>query len=548
MAEDKIKLAELLKNRGLITDFQILYALQEQKVTRDKIGEILEKNGFVTEHDVARSVAEQSGIDYIDVNDVAPEPEALRLYNRNLCLTHEFLPIRRNGKTVEAVTSNSDYTNLRRVLSRHQSLKPELKQGERNKIRRAVEHYYYFLENPIEELLEREIAEATADEEAVRTLDSLLMNLFRLAVKHRATDVHVRPMERSISIAFRVDGIMRPVLSLAPSLKRLISTIKMRGNMDIAETRLPQDGSFSYSILNNEYDVRISTTICSHGENVVMRILPKHSGAMGISELGFLDEGEALLRKMFMHPSGMVLLTGPTGSGKTTTMYAGVRSMDLLAKNVLTVENPIEYNIPMLRQTEVNEKAGYTFASAIRHFLRHDPDVILVGEIRDQETAQTAVTAAETGHLVLTTLHTNDSFGVIPRLDSLGIPHHMIAEALVGAVSQRLIRRICEDCKESYTPDAEELQYMRGHDIKVAHRGRGCNKCYNTGYYSRVPIYEMLTISPAISSAIARRDNMDKIKEIARDEGFVDLFSSAVGRVKSGVSSIKEVVRVLGVD
>ncbi len=544
--EPKQGLGELLRDRGLIRDDHIEYARQEQKITREPIGEILVRCGFVSQYDVATAIAEKEDLEYLDVSRLQPEDEALRLFTLNLCVTHSFLPLRVDNGSIHLVTANSDLDNLSQVAARHSGLTPVIAQGETTKIKTAVQHFYYFLDNPVEDLLHREIVDLSIDDDQVRTLDSLLTNMFRLAVKYRATDIHIRLMEQSVNIVFRVDGILRPMFSLVSNLRRIISTIKIRANMDIAEQRLPQDGGFTTRILDNDYDIRVSTTVSPNGENVVLRILPRSIGPRHFQELGFFESDVSKMMNMFDQPHGIILLTGPTGSGKTTTLFAGVRGQDLLGKNVLTVENPIEYKVPLIRQTEVNEKAGYTFASAIRHFLRHDPDIILVGEIRDSETAQTAVTAAETGHLVLSTLHTNDVFGSIPRLQSLGVPPAMLADSLVGVVSQRLVRQICENCKESYHPDHDELQFLRGHPIDTLWRGAGCDSCLGTGYHGRVPIYEILRVNQALTTAVAQGDRLEVIRDIAKQQGFEDMFDTAARKLANGTTTVAEVVRVLG--
>ncbi|MEO5333476.1 MAG: GspE/PulE family protein, partial [Magnetococcus sp. YQC-5] len=376
--------------------------------------------------------------------------------------------------------------------------------------------------------------------------DSFIMHLLQLAVKARASDIHIRPMDQSISVAFRVDGVMRAQFALPLTFKRLISTVKMKSSMDIAEQRLPQDGSFSEVILNNPYDFRVSSTVCPFGENLVLRLLPAKGDLMGMEQLGVFPEDIDLLTQIFNEPFGIVLLTGPTGSGKTTTLYAAVRRLNLTEKNILTVENPIEYRIPLIRQTQINIKAGYTFANAIRFFLRHDPDVILVGEIRDQETAQTAVSASETGHLVLSTLHTNTAFGAIPRLRSLGIPNFMLADSLVGVVSQRLVRKICPGCKEEYRPDAEELAYLQDPEITTLWRGRGCEDCHNSGYMGRTLIYEILRSNRELAGMIGRDVDVDTMEEAAIKTGYRNIFHTAVRKVKQGHTTVKEIVRVLG--
>ncbi|MBF0135853.1 MAG: Flp pilus assembly complex ATPase component TadA [Magnetococcus sp. DMHC-1] len=548
MAEgvQKKPMGELLKEKQLITQDHIELALQDQKITKEKVGEILERLGFVSQYDVAKTIAEQEKREYVDVDRVIPNEDTLRLFNQNLCELNHFIPLSHTGGEIQIISANDDVGQLEKLITRHTGLRPRFRQGEKNKIRNSIQYYYYFLENPVEKLLQRELQLLAADVDDVRALDPLISNLFQLAVKLRASDIHIRPMDRTINVAFRIDGVMRSMFAMPPNMKRLISTLKMRADMDIAEQRLPQDGSFSETILNSRFDFRVSTTVCPFGENVVMRLLPMRSDFMSMTQLGFEPEDIALLRKIFNEPFGIVLLTGPTGSGKTTTLYAAVRALNLTEKNVLTVENPIEYRIPLVRQTQINVKAGYTFASAIRHFLRHDPDVILVGEIRDKETAETAISASETGHLVLSTLHTNTAFGALPRFRSLGIPSFMLADSLVGVVSQRLVRRICSNCREEYQPTQEELDYVNDPTIQVLYRGKGCPTCFGSGYLGRTLVYEVLEIKKELSTQIARDDHLDDMLVTAKKTGFRDIMDCARSKLKRGEISVNEVIRVLG--
>ncbi|MBF0144169.1 MAG: Flp pilus assembly complex ATPase component TadA [Magnetococcales bacterium] len=548
MAEGKRKkpLGVLLQDKGLITDGHIQLALQDQKVTKQRLGEVLERMGIVSQYDVATTIADQEGRPYVDVDTLKPEEDTLRLFNMNLCLANHFLPLSHDAKEVRLATATDDVEMLEKLISRNTGLKPIFSQGEKGKVANAVQYFYYFMDNPVEKLIEREIQLLSADTDGVRSMDNFVTNLFQLAVKNRASDLHVRPMDAAISIAFRVDGVVRAQFSLPLSFKRLVTTLKMRAGMDIAEQRLPQDGSFSEVILNNHYDFRVSSTVCPYGENLVMRLLPAKGDFMSMSQLGILDDDVERLNKIFNEPFGIVLLTGPTGSGKTTTLYAAVRALNLVEKHVLTVENPIEYRIPLIRQTQINIKAGYTFANAIRFFLRHDPDVILVGEIRDKETAETAISASETGHLVLSTLHTNTAFGAVPRLRSLGIPPFMLSDSLVGVVSQRLVRRICPSCKEEYRPSEAELQYLRDPSIKRLYRGQGCETCHGSGHLGRTLIYEIMQSNRELASMIGRDANVDEMVEAAQRTGFKDIFTTAVEKVKRGDTSVAEVIRVLG--
>lgn len=542
----KKQLGELLKEKGFITEEHINYALLEQKITKERLGEILERLGFITENDVVITLAYQSGIPYIDVDEILPNESILQLFNKNLCLNNVFLPIRKVDRSIEIAAYNVLDEKIRQLISRHTGLMSKVYISERKKIVNAINKFYYFLENPIDKLIQTEVNLISQDVEMARGMDVLIKHILHMAVKMRATDIHIRPMEKSLNISFRVDGVMKFVMSFPVALNRIVVSLKMKSEMDIAEQRRPQDGRFSATILNNMYDFRVSTIVSPLGENMVLRILPMESAIMGMKQLGFLDRHIQMVEEMFNEPFGIILLTGPTGSGKSTTLYAGIRRLDLLKKNVLTVEDPIEYGIPLLRQTQVNEKAGYTFANAIRYFLRHDPDVILVGEIRDSETAATAVTASTTGHLVLSTLHTNSAIGAISRMRDLGIRPFLIADSLIGVVSQRLVRKICNNCKESYAPSEAEKKYLRDSSITELYRGKGCEICDNSGYFGRTLVYEMLTVNREFAMLIEQVSDISLISKKAKESGFVDIFDVMVDKVKEGITTTEEAVRTLG--
>jgi len=539
-------LGELLREKGLIRSEHIRFALQEQKITKEKVGEVLERLGFVTEYDVVQTLAEQEGIPYLDVDEVLLKEDVLKLFNKNLCLNNTFLPLRIKDRSIEVASATVLDGRLAQLISRQTGLKPKFCLSERRKIVNAINKSYYFMENPVEKLIETEVSLLSQDVEMARGMDNLVKHILHLAVKMRATDIHIRPMERSVNVAFRVDGVMTSELSLPTPLRRIISSIKMRADMDIAEQRLPQDGRFSATILNSDFDFRVSTVVSPYGENIVLRILPMESAIMGMAQLGFFEEDIKKIEDMFNEPFGIILLTGPTGSGKSTTLYAGIRSLNLIEKNVLTVEDPIEYSIPLLRQTQVNERAGYNFANAIRYFLRHDPDVILVGEIRDSETAATAITASTTGHLVLSTLHTNNAVGAIPRLRDLGIRPFLIADSLIGVVSQRLVRRICNSCKEEYEPSEWEKVYLKDPSIKKLYRGKGCEVCNGSGYFGRTLVYELMTIDKELSLLIDREVELNQVTDMAKENGFKEIFDITVDKVKQGITTAQEAVRVMG--
>jgi len=548
MTTQRIKIGNALKARELITDRHIDYALQEQKITREKLGEILVRTGFVTHTDIAITVAEQEAIDYIDVSKVVPSTEALRLIKYNECVRNRVLPFKIEDNQIHIASANESVVAVNQIVARYCTLHPVVYQCDYSMVTEAIRNHYFFLDHPVEREIEREVDLLRQDTANVRSMDGFITHLFHYAVKLRATDIHIRPMEKSISIAFRIDGVMRSVLALPLIFKRLTTAIKILAEMDIAEMRVPQDGSFNYKIIDTEYDFRASTIVCPYGENLALRLLDTRSGARGFFELGFSDQEAGQLRELFKAPHGVILLTGPTGSGKTTTLYAGLRSQNLLEKNIITIEDPIEYRIPMVRQTEVNVKAGYDFSNAIRHFLRHDPDVILVGEIRDADTADTSISAAETGHLVLSTIHANDAFGVIPRLQSLDVSPFILSDTLLGVIGQRLVRLLCEECKQLQTLSTDELAYLGLNDPNIQiYQPQGCSICDHTGYLGRTPIFEVLTIIPAIAMAIANQATINEIRDIAAQAGIPTIFDNAVIKLQQGVTSIEEIKRVLGI-
>jgi general secretion pathway protein E/type IV pilus assembly protein PilB len=525
----------------------VYFAQKQIRITGESLGKCLHRDGLIIENDLAIVLSNFLQLDYIDITDIIPEPEALISFNLKLCIAHQFIPLKIDDKNIvvayTGVGRNLSY--LKDIIYRYSGHSAIVKISEIGKIERGIEKAFDSLKTTPLTILEQEIAIVNADD-SIKPLDNLLLNLFKLAIEKRATDIHISPLEKNINISFRIDGIMIPFFSLDLLFNRLISTIKTRATLDIAEKRLPQDGSFQVEINHNEFDIRVSTLVGIHGENIVMRLLSMRTvGALAFHDLGFLDQDLKHLKSLFQIPYGLVVLTGPTGSGKTTTLHAGIQTHDLLSKNIVTVEDPIEYRIPLILQTQVNEKAGYTFSSAIRHFLRHDPDVILVGEMRDPETAKTALTAAETGHLVLSTLHANNVFGVIPRLQSLGIGNNLIADSLAAIVAQRLVRKICLHCKQATKINEEDQLFMGLEKETIVYEGKGCDHCNETGFYGREPIYEILEISEALMVAISSNAGIDEIISIAKSQGFKNMQTNAKAKALLGIISIDEIRRTI---
>ncbi|MCC6025477.1 MAG: GspE/PulE family protein, partial [Caldimicrobium sp.] len=377
--------------------------------------------------------------------------------------------------------------------------------------------------------------------------DELFNNLLILGISKRATDLHLIPTQKSLQVFYRIDGVLEPTVVFPSAIsRRLINVIKIRSQMDIAETRRPQDGRTTFTFLEERYDLRVATAPTSFGETVVIRYLPTGAQVQNLEYLGFDPEEIKMIDEILAKPYGMFLITGPTGSGKTTTLFSSLRRINLFEKNVLTCEDPIEYLLPLTRQTQVNEEIGYTFARAIRSFLRLDPDVILVGEVRDEETAEMAVRAALTGHLFLSTLHTNDSISSISRLRDMKVPLDLLASSLKGVIAQRLVRRICPYCKEEYSPSASLLEYYKLPKDHVYYRGRGCPHCRGKGYLGRTVVCEIFYIDEEISNKIASGASLFEIYALSKAKGFKTLQEDAADKVLKGITTVEEIKRVVG--
>ncbi len=546
MAERK-PIGQLLKERGFITEEHIRFALLEQKATRERLGEILVRLGLVTELEVAQVLAEQAGLPFEDLSALTPDPQALLKVSPAFARQREILPLRiSEGALVVALHDPFDL-RLQEALARVSGMRIRPVVAPRSQISRATERFYYFLENPPEKDLETLTERLRENPNAEVQMNDLIEKLFIVATGRRVTDIHITPSEKTTQIFFRIDGVLEPFWVFPHTLHaRLIGAIKVRSGMDIAETRLPQDGRMRFQFLGEEYDLRISTVRTPTGENMVIRILPVGSTVYHLHNLGFTEEEVAILKDLFEKPYGMFLVTGPTGSGKTTTLYAGLRLLNLLEKNVLTAEDPIEYRLPLARQTQVNEEAGYTFARAIRHFLRQDPDVILVGEVRDEETAEMAIRSALTGHLFLSTLHTNDALSALYRLKDLGVSADLLASSLLGVLAQRLVRKICPYCREEYRPPETLINYYDLPKDQTYFRGKGCEICRGRGFLGRTVVAEIFRVDDTIKRLIAEDSPLVEIAESARRAGMRSLRESAREKVLQGVTTVEEIRRVVG--
>jgi len=550
----------LAMRRGLINREQLDKALDQQKTSKKKLGAILVELGALSSQQTAEILAEQLHIDYFDVRDYVYDPSVADLVPERLIERYSVLPLRRQGNKLYVVTHDPlDFQAIENIrLATGLSVVPVL--GLEEEIKKVI--FKYFGSQAAEDALEllsgdEDAAADTGEDLSLSYNDapivSLVNTILESAIREQASDIHMEPTPMNMRIRQRIDGVLHQSMTVPKKVQPLVtSRIKIMGKLDIAEKRRPQDGKIKVFVDKREVDIRLSSVPTVFGEKLVMRLLDKSRGIVPIDHLGLTDDEMLRVHRMIASPNGVILLTGPTGSGKTTTLYSMVSEINKPDINITTVEDPVEYQLEGLNQVNVNKKAGLTFASALRSFLRQDPDVIMVGEIRDKETAEIAVQAALTGHLVLSTIHTNDAPATVSRLQHMGVEPFLISASITGIVSQRLVRTICPNCAEEVEYDDEKLksviQYLpKGteHHFKV---GRGCAICHQTGYKGRTAIYEVLLVTTALREAIVAGKDTEDLREIARHEGMKLLVECGMLRAAKGITTIEEVLRVARVE
>jgi type IV pilus assembly protein PilB len=540
-------LGQILKEKGYLTDQALNFALLEQKATGEKLGEILIRTGITTDLEIAVALAEQANLPFVDLTLIQPDYQALSLIPYNFAINNLICPFALEGDKLKVAISDPFNHHLMNAVYRVAGRQIEFYISGQKSLQKGISQFYFFKENPIEEKIFSLVERLRLNPTLEFDVDELFNDLLILGISKRATDLHLIPTQKSLQVFYRIDGVLEPTVVFPYTiLRRLINVIKIRSQMDIAETRRPQDGRTTFTFLEERYDLRVATAPTSFGEVVVLRYLPTGAQVQNLEYLGFDPEEIQLIDDILAKPYGMFLITGPTGSGKTTTLFSSLRRINLFEKNVLTCEDPIEYLLPLTKQTQVNEEIGYTFARAIRSFLRLDPDVILVGEVRDEETAEMAVRAALTGHLFLSTLHTNDSISSISRLRDMKVPLDLLASALKGVIAQRLVRRICPYCKEEYSPSSSLLEYYKLPKDHVYYRGKGCPHCRGKGYLGRTIVCEIFYIDDEISNEIANGRSLFELYTLSKAKGFKNLQEDAVDKVLKGITTVEEIKRVVG--
>ncbi len=556
-------LGQALLRIGAINETQLAEALEIQARTGERIGMVLLEMGAITDADLARGMAEQWGLPYTSLEDVRVDASVAKLIPHALAVRHKVIALeRRENRLLLAIADplNVIAVDDVRLIT---GLEVDLTIATEDEINHALARVYQLGDALVERVMREAIpdlpVEAGDEDPSVEQLRALteeapvvkLVNfIIAEAIKQGASDIHVEPQRNKVWVRFRVDGVLRDVMSPPKHLRAaLASRLKVMADMDIAERRKPQDGRVNLVADGRGVDLRVSTLPTMHGEKIVMRVLDQSAASIGLSRLGFQSETLRLWEGAVEKPYGMLLVTGPTGSGKTTTLYATLSKINTLDRNIVTVEDPVEYQLARINQVQVNPKAGLTFASGLRSILRQDPDIVMVGEIRDRETAEIAVQAALTGHLVLSTLHTNDAAGAVTRLVDMGVEPFLISSSVIAVVAQRLARAICPRCKVAYSPPAEALGRLgleaRAESGVVFYRGRGCDNCRGGGYRGRIGIFELLVLSDTVREMVVARAPAPEIKAQAVREGMRTLRDDGMEKVLAGVSTIDEILRVV---
>lgn len=568
-----LDIGELLTNSGFITDRQLAKAKEKIAQTNESLQRILVQLGYVSEKDITEVIGRQMGVDFVDLDDIELEADLARSIPEHLAQRYKVIPVGQKGNRL--TLAMVDPTNVIAIddirLITGFDIEPVIATEEA--ILKAINRQFGVtdlaeVEDTVKDISATDFGPMEVEEDGGEQeieLDKLkemvdeapivrVVNLIiSQAISDGASDIHIEPEMKQVRVRYRVDGVLHDVMTPPKHIQApMVSRIKIMAQLDIAERRVPQDGKIHLRHENREYDLRVSTCPTVHGEKVVMRILDKSSVLLGLNKLGFYPDTQKLFEQAVEKPYGMILVTGPTGSGKSTTLYACLNKLNIESRNILTIEDPVEYQLPGINQVQVNEKAGLTFAGALRSFLRQDPDIIMVGEVRDSETSKIAIEAALTGHLVLSTLHTNDSAGAMTRMIEMGVEPFLVASSVICIQAQRLGRLICPNCKEAYTPPVEAVKQFglaafTDGDINF-YRGRGCEYCKMQGYKGRVGIFELLWVSDRIRSLVLQHCSSSEIRQAAIEEGMRSMSDDALRKVLDGLTTIEECLRVVYIE
>ena len=552
-AAPPMRIGDKLLSLGLISQDQLQVALTEQRSSKKLLGSILVEMGFITESALGELLAESSGAQKFDAKSTMLDSAVVRMIPKEVAQRHKALPISFADNVAQLAMADVynvlAIDQVKRHFPRNAKIIPVF--CIETEVLELIDQYYDY-EISIDGIL-REIETGIRENQkldgrqegyinpTVRLVNAILLD----AIKMGASDIHFEPEGQFLRLRYRVDGAMQQVRSFHRDYwNAMLVRLKIMAGMNIAETRNPQDGRISYNVLGRDVDFRVATQPTIHGENVVMRLLDKAKSLVPLEQLGFSEHNEAVLKVLLQRPEGIIIVTGPTGSGKTTTLYSVLSYINDMDVNIMTLEDPVEYQLPLIRQSNVREGSGMDFLHGIKSLMRQDPDIIFIGEVRDEDTALMAVRAALTGHQVFTTLHTNDAMGSIPRLGDIGVPGHLLAGSLIGVLAQRLARKLCKSCKEPYTATEEECRLL-GVDAATAptlHRAKGCEKCGNKGYKGRTAIMEILRIDRGLDELIATGATRKLMMEYALENGFVTMQEDGIRKVLAGEIDLKNLV------
>jgi type IV pilus assembly protein PilB len=558
MPEARQMLGEILEMMGCVTQEDIRNALEAQQATGKKIGEILVEQGIVSDIDVTRALAEQFEIEMVDIEGMDVPRDVIEMVPKDLAQEHNIIPIEMNDGVLTVAMSDPldlfTLDNLRFVIN----CPVECVLATADAIKKALTQYYGMTDDHVNEMLQQFTEDidvvptgAEAQEEEVQGDDAPVIRLVTMiimeAVRARASDIHVEPLSNRLRIRYRIDGVCYEVESPPQRLTgSIISRIKIMAGMDMSEKRRPQDGRIPLTLLGRKLDLRVSSLPATHGESMVMRILDKASLLLGLSDLGFHADDYKIFRTLIRKPNGIILVTGPTGSGKTTTLYSALNELNRPDTKIITAEDPIEYNLSGINQCQVNRTTGMTFQRIIRAMLRQAPEVVLVGEIRDHETAEIAIQAALTGHLVFSTLHTNDAPSALTRLIDLKVAPFLVASSIQAVMAQRLVRVICEECKEPFDPEIKMLKAGGLTDQQIAgrtfYRGKGCETCRDIGFKGRKGIFEVMVMNSIIREMTFSGSSTDDLRKQAVADGMHTLLMDGLRKVLDGITTIEEVM------
>ncbi len=567
ISEEDRKFGALLVEKGIVNSGQLQETLKVKKHSDEDLTSLIIQKGIASYQDVYETLAEYYNMPFIELEGYSIDPDVLEVVPKDMAIKYKIFPVFKIEDTLTVCMVNPGDVQVIDALRRETGYSIEPAVSIEKDIVFAIRKYFESsgeLDTTLDEVIqdiesekpkkeqEKTSAEKLKQLSAGTPVVKLVSLIISQAILDRASDIHIEPEEKSLQVRYRIDGILHETLSPPKHLQAaIISRIKILADMDIAENRIPQDGRFQMVYNGREVDMRVSSLPTVYGENIVMRILDKTAVMLKMEDLGLDELSFSQLQTVLSSSYGVILVSGPTGSGKTTTLYSALQSINQPDKKIVTVEAPVEYRLKGIRQCQVNAKAGLTFAAGLRSILRQDPDIIMVGEIRDTETARIAIESALTGHLVLSTIHTNDAPGAITRLTEMGIEPFLCASATIGVMAQRLVRRVCGECKKPFTPNEAtlaDLRLLESSDDPVFYKGEGCETCRNTGYKGRVGIYEVMIVNEEIRELILQHAPSTKIKQAAFKNGMRSLRQDALARAKQGLTSIEEVFRVTNAD